>query len=128
MNSSKSLLIKAVTVKCFKEKSLCIPARSLMFLTDVVGESPLETVEDEPAFLPGLDLAAHFDEVAPTGLIGDGQMEAGIWVVSSRLDVAMKIKVVFPHWEVATQQTGLWGKPNEIKHHLESLCAALFKT
>lgn len=58
-------------------------------------------VEDEPALLPRLYLAAHLDEEAPTGFISDGQMEAGVWVVSSRLDVAVEIKVIFPHWEVA---------------------------
>lgn len=58
-------------------------------------------VKDEPAFLPGLDLAAHFDKESPAGFISDGQMEAGVWVVSSCLDMAMKIKVVLPHREVA---------------------------
>lgn len=65
-------------------------------------------VKDKPAFLPGLDLAAHFDQETSTGFISDGQMEAGIWVVSSCLNVAVKIKVVFPYREVACQQPGLW--------------------
>ena len=34
-------------------------------------------------------------------------MEAGVWVVSRCLDVAVKIKVVFPYREVASQP-GLW--------------------
>lgn len=72
-----------------------------MSLTCVIGERPAVVVEDEPALLPCLYLAAHLDEEAPTGFISDGQVEAGVWVVSSRLHVAVEIKVVFPHWEVA---------------------------
>lgn len=70
-------------------------------LTCVIGERPAVVVKDEPALLPGLYLAAHFDEEASAGFIGDGQMETGVRAVSSRLDVAAEIKVVFPHWEVA---------------------------
>lgn len=58
-------------------------------------------VKDEPTLLPGLYLSAHFDEETSAGFIGDGQVEAGVRAVSSRLDVAVEIKVVFPHWEVA---------------------------
>lgn len=70
-------------------------------LTCVIGERPAVMVEDKPALLPGLYLASHLDEEAPTGFISDCQMEAGAWVVSSRLDVAVEIKVILPHWEVA---------------------------
>lgn len=70
-------------------------------LTCVIGEGPAVMVKDEPALLPRLDLATHLDEEAPTGFISDGQMEAGVWVVSGRLDVAVEIDVVFPRWEVA---------------------------
>lgn len=35
-------------------------------------------------------------------------MKAGVWVVSSCLDMAVKIKVVFPYREVPRQQPGLW--------------------
>lgn len=80
------------------------PGRTLRLatrLTCVIGERPAVLVEDEPALLPGLYLAPHLDEEAPAGFIGDGQMEAGVWVVSSCLDVAVEIKVVLPHWEVA---------------------------
>lgn len=76
--------------------------------TCVVGQRSAVLVKDEPAFFPGLDLPAHLDQKAPAGFIGDGQMEAGIWVVSGRLDVAVKVKVVLPHWEVAAQHPGLW--------------------
>lgn len=79
-------------------------------LTCVVGECPAILVEDKPAFLPGLDLATHLDQETSTGFISDGQMEAGIWVVSSCLNMAMKTKVIFPYWEVASQQPGLWKK------------------
>lgn len=70
-------------------------------LTCVIGERPAVVVKDEPTLLPGLYLSAHFDEEAPAGFVGDGQVEAGVRAVSSRLDVAVEIKVVFPHWEVA---------------------------
>lgn len=78
--------------------------------TCIVGERSAILVKDKPAFLPGLDLAAHFDKKASAGFIGDGQMEAGVWVVSSRLDIAVKVKVVLSYRQVATQQTGLWEK------------------
>lgn len=76
-------------------------------LTCVVGERPAVVVEDEPALLPGLYLAAHFDEEAPTGFVSDGQVEAGVRAVPGRLDVAAEIKVVFPHREVAAKQPRL---------------------
>lgn len=71
--------------------------------TCVVGECSAILVKDEPAFLPGLDLPAHLDQKAPAGFISDGQVEAGVWVVSGRLDVAVKVKVVLPHREVAAE-------------------------
>lgn len=77
-------------------------------LTCIVGERPAILVEDEPALLPGLDLATHFDQEASAGFISDGQMEAGIWVVTGCLNMAVKIKVVFSYREVASQQPGLW--------------------
>lgn len=107
MNSSKSLLIKAVTVKCFKEKSLCIPARSLMFLTDVVGESPLETVEDEPAFLPGLDLAPHLHQVALAHLLSEDDLVAGVHAVARRLHVGAQVELLLPDGQVTGHRTGL---------------------
>lgn len=61
-------------------------------------------VKDEPALLPGLYLPAHFDQEAPAGFVSDGQVEAGVWAVSGRLDVSVEVKVVFPDWEVAAQQ------------------------
>lgn len=70
-------------------------------LTCVIGERPAVVVKDEPTLLPGLYLSAHFDQEASAGFIGDGQVEAGVRAVSSRLDVAVEVKVVFPHWEVA---------------------------
>lgn len=73
-------------------------------LTCKVCERPAILVEDKPAFLPGLYLAAHFDQEASTGFVSDGQMEAGVWVVSCGLDVAMQIKVVLSHREVARQE------------------------
>lgn len=83
--------------------------------TCVVGECSAILVKDEPAFLPGLDLPTHLDKKAPAGFIGDGQMEAGVWVVTSCLYVAVKVKVVPPHWEVAAQHPGLWQSKRRIK-------------
>lgn len=79
-------------------------------LTSIVGERSTILVEHKPPFLPGFDLATHFNQESPTGFICDGQMETSIWTVSCCLDVAMKIKVVFPDREVASQQSGLWKK------------------
>lgn len=76
-------------------------------LTRVVGERPTVLVKDEPAFLPGLDFPAHFDQEASAGFVGDGQVEAGVWVVTRRLDLSVKVKVVFPHGEVTRQQPRL---------------------
>lgn len=79
-------------------------------LTCIICERPAILVKHKPAFLPRLDFASHFDQESSTGFISDGQVEAGIRVVSSCLDMAMKIKVVFPYREVASQQPGLWKK------------------
>lgn len=80
----------------------------LFKLTCVVGERPAIMVEDKPTFLPGLDLSAHLDQKTSAGFVSDGQMEAGVRVVSGCLDVAVKIEVVLPYGEVACQQPGLW--------------------
>ena len=71
--------------------------------TCIVGQGPSVLVEHEPALLPGFDLAAHLDQEAPAGLIGDGEVEAGVWVMPRLLDVAVEVKVVFPHREVPRQ-------------------------
>lgn len=71
--------------------------------TCVICERPPILVEDKPAFLPRLDLPAHLDQESSARFVGDGQVEAGVWVVSGCLDVAMKVKVIFSHGEVASQ-------------------------
>lgn len=75
--------------------------------TCVVRQRPAVLVKDKPAFFPRLDLPSHFDQEASAGFIGDGQMKAGVRVVSSCLDVAVEVEVVFSHRKVATQQAGL---------------------
>ncbi|KAA8586989.1 hypothetical protein FQN60_000825 [Etheostoma spectabile] len=57
-------------------------------------------VSKVPVRRAGLDFATHFDQKASTGFISDGQMEAAVRVVSSCLNMAVKIKVVFPHREI----------------------------
>lgn len=75
--------------------------------TCIICERPPILVEDKPAFLPRLDLPTHFDQESSAGFVGDGQVEAGVWVVSGCFDVAMKVKVIFSHGEVASQQPRL---------------------
>lgn len=53
----------------------------LMFVY-VVGKCSLQPVKDEPALLPRLDLASHFDEVALTHLLVDDDKRAGVHAVS----------------------------------------------
>lgn len=53
-----------------------------------VGERTSVAVEDEPAFLPGFDLASHLDQVASAGLFRDGQVEACVCAVARRLNVS----------------------------------------
>lgn len=74
-----------------------------MILTCVVRQCPTVTVEDEPALLPRLDLSSHLDEEAAARLLRDGDVVAGLDVVSSRLDVATQVEVVLPHRKVAGQ-------------------------
>ena len=80
---------------------------SIQSPTDVVGEGPLEAVEHEPALLPGLDLAAHLDQVAAAGLLRERQVEAGVGAVAGRLDVRAQVEVVLAHGQVAGQRSRL---------------------
>lgn len=70
--------------------------------TCVVRQGPAILVKDKPALFPRLDLPSHFDEESSTGFVSDGQVKAGVWVVSSCLDVAVEVKVVFSYRKVAT--------------------------
>ena len=49
-------------------------------------------------------------------------MKAGVWVVSSCLDMAVKIKVVFPYREVPRQQPGLWRRQWNYKTDVNIVC------
>lgn len=75
--------------------------------TCVVGERASVSVKDKPAFLPGFDFASHLDQVAPTGLFRDGQVEARVSAVARRLNVSSQVKIVLPHWQVPCQWPGL---------------------
>lgn len=77
-------------------------------LTCIIRERSSILVKDKPAFLPRLDLPTHFDQESSAGFIGDGQVETGVRVVSGYLDVAMKVKIIFSHREVTSQQPRLW--------------------
>ena len=54
----------------------------MSILTDIVGEVPLEAVEDEPALLPRLDLAAHLHQVALAHLLCEDDEGAGVHTVA----------------------------------------------
>lgn len=78
--------------------------------TCVIRQRPAVLVKDKPAFFPRLDLPSHLDQETSTGFIGDGQMKAGVRAVSSCLDVAVEVEIVFSYRKVATQQPRLWKK------------------
>lgn len=78
--------------------------------TCVVGECASVAVKDEPAFLPGFDLASHLDQVASAGLFRDGQVEARVQVVAGRLDVSPQVEIVLSHRQVPSKRPGLEGE------------------
>lgn len=71
--------------------------------TCVIRQRPAVLVKDKPALFPRLDLPSHLDQEPSAGFIGDGQMKAGVRVVSSCLDVAVEVEIVFSYRKVATQ-------------------------
>lgn len=75
--------------------------------TCVVGERASVAVENEPAFLPSLDLSSHFDQVAAAGLLRDGQVVARVRAVARRLDVSPQVEVILPHGQVSGQRARL---------------------
>lgn len=104
-----------VEVDCDMTSGTDVPTVACVILTCVVRERPAVPVEDEPALLPRLDLSSHLDEEAAARLLHDGDVVAGLDVVSGRLDVAAQVKVVLPHGQVAGQWTRLWtGVKNEM--------------
>lgn len=65
----------------YKKKNKKTQKRQLL-LTNVVGERPFEAVKDEPAFLPGLDLPSHLDQVALAHLLCEDDVVTGVHAVA----------------------------------------------
>lgn len=59
-----------------------------MVLTCIIRECTSVSVKDEPALLPGFDLASHLNQVASACLFRDGQVEACVCAVARRLNVS----------------------------------------
>lgn len=76
-------------------------------LTHVITEVPLETVENEPAFLPRFDFATHLHQVALAHLLCEDDIGAGVYAVARRLDVGSQVKLLFTVGQVASHWTGL---------------------
>lgn len=87
-------------------------------LTDVVGEGAFEAVEDEPALLPGLDLAPHLDQVAFAHLLAEDELVAGVHAVARPLHVGAQVQLLLPDGEVARHRTGLGGGGQPGQFHL----------
>ena len=81
----------------------------MSILTNIVGEVPLEAVEDEPALLPRLDLAAHLHQVAFAHLLGEDDEGAGVHAVVGRLHVDPQVKLLLPVGQVARHWPSLGG-------------------
>ena len=54
----------------------------------------LHSVEDEPAFLPGLDSPAHLVQPAATRVSGHDHVRAHVQLVAGALDVRAQVKVL----------------------------------
>lgn len=76
-------------------------------LTNVVGEVPLQAVEDEPALLPRLDLAAHLHQVALAHLLRQDDVRAGVHAVARRLHVGAQVKLLLAVGQIARHGPGL---------------------
>ena len=92
--------------KCL-EKRLLILFKLLLLLTDIVGEGSLEAVEDEPALLPRLDLAAHLHQVALAHLLSEDDVVASVHAVARRLHMRAQVKLLLADGEVACHGAGL---------------------
>lgn len=97
-------------------------------LTNIVGESPFEAVEDEPAFLPRLDLAPHLHQVALAHLLSEDDLVAGVHTVAGRLDVGAQVELFLPDGQVASHGTGLDGaKTREDTHVFKTFSVLMVK-
>lgn len=81
--------------------------KSHCVLTDVIGEVPLEAVENEPAFLPRFDLAAHLHQVALAHLLCEDDEGAGVDAVARRLHMGAQVELLLAVRQVARHRTGL---------------------
>lgn len=86
-------------------KAACLELQWL--LTNVVGEVPLQAVEDEPALLPRLYLAAHLYQVALAHLLRQDDVRAGVHAVARRLHVGAQVKLLLAVGQVARHRPGL---------------------
>lgn len=76
-------------------------------LTHVIREVPLETVKNEPAFLPRFDFATHLHQVALAHLLCEDDEGAGVYAVAGRLHVGTQVKLLLAVRQVARHWTGL---------------------
>lgn len=76
-------------------------------LTHVITEVPLETVKNEPAFLPRFDFATHLHQVALAHLLCEDDVGAGIYAVSRRLHVGSQVKLLLSVGQISCHWTGL---------------------
>ncbi|KAF3855002.1 hypothetical protein F7725_023057 [Dissostichus mawsoni] len=98
--------IVPVTTPQHRVSSVC----SSSLLTDIVGEGPLEAIEDESALLPGLqDLPPHLHQVALAHLLGEDEVVAGLHAVARRLHLGAQVELLLPDGQVAGHRTGLRG-------------------
>ena len=85
------------------------PTSRLRFrVVGVVDKRALRPVEDEPAFVPRLELAAHLVQVAATRVRRQRHLAAVVDVVTGGLDVLSQVKVGdAPNGQEAGQGAGL---------------------
>lgn len=82
-------------------------------LTDVITDVPLETVKNEPAFLPRLDFPAHLHQVAFAHLLCEDDEGAGVDAVATRLHVRSQVELLLAVRQITCHWTSLWwGKKN----------------
>ena len=76
-------------------------------LTHIVGEVSLETVKNEPAFLPRFDLAPHLHQVPLTHLLCEDDEGAGVYAVAGRLHMGTQVKLLLTVRQIASHRTRL---------------------
>ena len=93
----------------------------LCILTRVIVEVPLDTVENEPAFLPRLDFAAHLHQVAFAHLLCEDDEGAGVDAVAGRLHVGSQVELLLTVRQVARHWSGLWRKRFSVQSHYKQI-------